>query len=256
MSASTGEVGLDGRPLESGPRGTLGPGGPPGGRESGAAYGWVWRGSLASLLGLLALGTEVWGGGSRLGAVGLIWLSLAGLPSAGSVLGRGGRSAGNGSPFIRGHRVGSMAALGSLGLALPPLAVAAILDRKAGMAWGEVLQQGLSILLFTVVLAGAAARAERAWHGGVRGLHAALWWLLLPGLPLLRFALDDAARPGRVALGPVVPWTSERSPLSWVHRMFLQPAGEGAFEFGWSGLPWGPAAWVGLVLLATAWDRG
>lgn len=257
MSDPSTEVGLDGRPITGGH--------PPVGAADGSVSApGAWRGAIASGLSLLALGSEAWGGGSRLGAVGLVWLGVAGLPAVGAlgeprsgveVAGLGPRridAQARGRPILEQPAAGGLM---GLGLALPWVGVAWALDRRAGIPEGNGAFVALTLLTLVALLGSAAVRAERALGGGVRALHGSLWWFLVPGAPLLRYALDDAAQPGNAALPSLLERIADASPLAWIHGLFV---GSGAGVLpppAWESVPFGAVVCVGVLWLTTAWGR-
>ena len=153
------------------------------------AAGLAWALACLALI-VLALGASpgVFEGVSPLGLVLFPWLGLAGLPEAGR--GRCFASLALGAPLL------------ALGLRLE-LLDPTVLHRDA-------LEVALAGVLVTALLAWSAVRA--AAHPA----HAALWCVLVPGLPSIWAACVWAAAPGGGAPG----WLEELlalSPLAWCH---------------------------------------
>ncbi len=191
----------------------------------------AWSLSAAPIL-LLSLGGALEEGAPSLAAVGLCacsllpWVALVGLP-------RG--SVARAEPGPRGWLAG-------LTLGLPLVALALRLDLNEGRALAAsawTVGGGLAL----AVLVGEAARSPARTSGagaGARRVHAALWWGVIAGPPLLALALSSVAR-GR---GGAATWPAElaaQSPLGWLAGRILEPAA--------GGVPFGPLA-AALLLLA------
>ncbi|MCH2105680.1 MAG: hypothetical protein MK291_03470 [Planctomycetes bacterium] len=122
-----------------------------------------------------------------------------------------------------------------LGLGLCVLGLAAHLDRSRGVEVDALWAIAWPALLFAVLLAGAASKAQKT---GTATRHALLWLLLLPGAPLISHALTSwggAPPPGWLE------FLAELSPLSWL-------AGCAA---GDAPLPWLPLG-VAVLLFTSA----
>jgi len=97
-----------------------------------------------------------------------------------------------------------------LGLGLCVLGLAAQLDRSRGLAISELWAIAWPALLFAVLLAGAASRARRT---GTAARHALLWFLLVPGAPLIAHTLTGW---GGAPLPGWLEFLAAASPLDWL----------------------------------------
>lgn len=122
-----------------------------------------------------------------------------------------------------------------LGLGLCVWGLAAHLDRSRGVPVEALWAIAWPTLLFAVLLAGAASKAQRT---GAVARHALLWLLLLPGAPLICYTLTSW---GGVLPPEWLEFLSELSPLSWL-------AGYAAAD---APPPWLPLG-VAVVLYASA----
>ena len=144
--------------------------------------------STALLLPLEAI-EETLGGAPRLAWCGLLWVATLSLPQAEN---------------------GSARWSIGLGFCLCVLGLAAHLDRSGGVPLQELWAITWPTLLFAVLLAGAASRARES---GTAARHALLWFLLVPGAPLIAHSLGSW---GGVPLPTWLEFIAAASPLDWL----------------------------------------
>lgn len=144
--------------------------------------------SVALVLPLEAV-EEALGGAPRLAWCGLLWVATLSLPQPES---------------------GSARWSVGLGLCLCALGLAAHLDLSRGLAVQELWAIGWPTLLFAVLLAGAASKARET---GTAVRHALLWFLLVPGAPLIAHSLGHW---GGVPLPGWLEFIAAASPLDWL----------------------------------------
>jgi len=183
----------------------------------------AWALSLAPSLASGAAADSL-AGGSRLALALLPWIALIGLPP-----GRSARRARAREP--RGWPA-------ALALALPPLGLAAWLDRAGGLAADGILATA-AVALPLLCLLGEARHAAGRGGGGLYGM---AWSVLLPGAPALWAALGWASS-GRGEPAALVAWLAGLSPLSWAWGRFAGPGTAGGR---------GVTAWGGALLAALA----
>jgi hypothetical protein len=126
-------------------------------------------------------------------------------------------------------------AISASALALPPLAAALALDVGRGTPARAGITAALASVAMMLLLALGARRAAVA-GGGVRAFDVG-WFVLVPGLPLLRCALELGGAP---AYGEAPRWlaiSAGASPLSWSFHSGAAP---------WPAL----AICVGLLLVS------
>ena len=129
--------------------------------------------------------------------------------------------------------------IGTLALGLPPIAAAFALDVGRGAAAGSTLTAALAFVAMIVLLGFAASRAS-AVRGPI-GVYSIAWFVLVPGLPALRLALELGGAP---AYGTAPGWlevAASASPLAWA----FHPAAR----------PWLPIAVCALLLLVSGIRR-
>lgn len=144
--------------------------------------------SIALLLPYEAIDRAL-GGAPRLALCSLLWVGTLSLPQA-----AGGKAR---------WSIG-------LGLGLAVLGLAVQLDLSRGFTIAEVWTTAWPTLLFLVLLPGAASRAREA---GRATRHAILWFVLLPGAPLLAHTLEIW---GGLDLPGWLEFIASASPLDWL----------------------------------------
>ncbi len=123
----------------------------------------------------------------------------------------------------------------SSALALPPLAAALALDVARGAPARAAITAAVASVAMILLLALGATRGSTAGRS-LRPFDVA-WLVLVPGLPVLRCALELGGAP---AFGPAPRWlsiVSSASPLAWSLRSLAPP---------WSAI----AVCAGLLLIA------
>ena len=186
---------------------------------SGSAAAWLLSCAPVALPAIWGPAEASLGEASRAALAVLPWLAWIGLPGAARGEDPGGRRASS--------------TVGTAALAAPPLAAAAAIDLGHGRAPASLLALALSSLAMILLLGFAAARAA---SGGRSRAFAWAWIALVPGLPLLRCALE---------LGGAPSWLAEvanASPIAWA---WLH-ARTGAFGIPWAGM----AVCLGLLAIA------
>ncbi len=144
--------------------------------------------------------------------------------------------------------VSSADSIGTAVLAAPPLAAAVAVDLGHGRPIGWIVGvalASLSMILFLGLAAGSRVPGPR------QRLFAWAWIVLVPGLPLLRCALELGGAP---AWGSAPKWLArfaDASPIAWAWAraspVDVEPVGvENGLSIPWAGLA------VCLVLLAIA----
>jgi hypothetical protein len=106
-------------------------------------------------------------------------------------------------------------------LALPPLAAALALDVSRGAPARVAITAGIASVAMIVLLAFGAVRSSTT-RGSFRAFDLA-WLVLVPGLPVLRCALELGGAP---AYGPAPRWltiAASTSPLAWSLRSAAAP---------------------------------
>jgi hypothetical protein len=125
--------------------------------------------------------------------------------------------------------------LGTGVLAAPPLAAGAAIDLGHGRSGASLVAVALLSLAMILLLGFAARRAE---SGSRRRAFAWAWIALVPGLPVLRCALELGRAPRWLAT------VADASPIAWA----WERAGAEAFRIPWAGL----AVCFGLLAIAGA----
>lgn len=154
-------------------------------------------------------------GASRLALCSLLWVATLSLPQAAGAKAR--------------WSIG-------LGMGLTVLGLAAHLDLARGFRASQIWATAWPSLLFMVLLQGAASRARQL---GKAQRHAILWFVLLPGAPLLAHCLGTlgaADPPGWLEL------LASASPIDWL----AERVGGGARE------PWLPLGVAVLLFSSSA----
>src|SRR6185369_10519371 len=131
------------------------------------------------------------GASSRVALVALPWIAWLGLP---------GRT--------------TSGWLADVALALPPIAAGLAFDLSAGRERLELVWITASAVACAAVLAAAGARAAARPRSA--NLHAIVWLVLVPGIPMLVAALELGGRP---TYGSAPRWleiAARASPIAWI----------------------------------------
>jgi hypothetical protein len=187
---------------------------------SGSAVAWLLSCAPIALPSIWPPAEASLGEASRAALSVLPWLAWIGLPGA----------LGSGSAKDSGSIT-----LGTAALAAPPLAAGAAIDLGHGRSGATLAALALLSLAMILMLGFAARRAE---CGSRSRAFAWAWIALVPGLPILRCALELGGTPSRLAT------VANASPIAWAWEC----AGAGPFRIPWAGL----AVCLGLFAIAGA----
>jgi len=137
---------------------------------------------------------------------------------------------------------GARASLSTAALAAPPLAAALAVDLGHGRALAALAVVGIASLVMIVLL----ARAGTAGASAPRARVAAIaWMLLVPGLPLLRAALESGGAPSFGAAPRWLAAVADASPIAWAWRCARSGVRDDGAAWPWAAL----AVCIGLVAI-------
>jgi hypothetical protein len=187
----------------------------------GASGIWLLSCLPVALPALWAPAEASLGDASRLALAALPWLAWIGIPGGGG------------------------ASWSTAALAAPPLAAALTVDRAHGRPLAGLAVVAVASLVMIGLLAAAGRRTAGAGENGPRArLAAVAWMLLVPGLPLLRSALESGGAPSFGAAPRWLAALADASPIAWA----WQCARSGVSDRG--SLPWAAlAVCVGLLAI-------
>ncbi len=128
-------------------------------------------------------------------------------------------------------------------LAAPPMAAGFAIDRGRGDLLPSLALVAAASLAMILLLAGAAQRAARERRTAV--VHALAWIALVPGLPLLRSALELGGASAYGSAPRWLAWLAGASPLAWVwNRARTHAVAEGGSAVPWAALSVCLALWA------------